>query len=204
MQRRRGPRRHARNGRAHRSPLHDGPQWLRRVGFFRGHGARRCSGSRGRPSTAFVSAYVHGASARDVGRITEALMGEQVGRSTVSRVTKSLNDKSRIAGAPRSASPIPYLFLDATSIKGPRPRRSPRPRGRNHPRAGCHDGHERDERPPDDGRGPRTGSRRLRALRQRFAIDRSWLVSFGWSIMERPPGDLSRRSVSGPAAAHLK
>jgi transposase-like protein len=35
-----------------------------------------------------VSAYVHGASTRDVGQITETLMGEHVGRSTVSRVTR--------------------------------------------------------------------------------------------------------------------
>jgi hypothetical protein len=40
-----------------------------------------------------VSAYVHGASTRDIGQITETLMGEHVGRSTVSRVTKSLNQK---------------------------------------------------------------------------------------------------------------
>ena len=38
-----------------------------------------------------VTAYVSGASTRDVGKITEALMGEQVSRSTVSRVTKTLD-----------------------------------------------------------------------------------------------------------------
>ena len=40
-----------------------------------------------------VAAYVRGASTRDIGEITQALVGERVGRSTVSRVTKSLNEK---------------------------------------------------------------------------------------------------------------
>jgi len=65
---------------------------------------------------AIVSAYVHGASTRDVGKITEALMGEQVGRSTVSRVTKSLNEKvEELRNAPIT-EPSPYLFLDATFL----------------------------------------------------------------------------------------
>jgi putative transposase len=60
-----------------------------------------------------VSAYVHGASTRDIGQITETLMGEHVGRSTVSRVTKSLNEKvGELRKAPISGA-IPYLFLDA-------------------------------------------------------------------------------------------
>ena len=63
-----------------------------------------------------VSAYVSGASPRDVGRITEALMGEQVSRSTVSRVTKSLDEKvTELRKAP-IAGAIPYLFLDATFL----------------------------------------------------------------------------------------
>ncbi len=63
-----------------------------------------------------VSAYVHGASTRDIGQITETLMGEHVGRSTVSRVTKSLNEKvEELRKAPISG-PIPYLFLDATFL----------------------------------------------------------------------------------------
>ena len=63
-----------------------------------------------------VSAYVSGASTRDVGRITEALMGEQVSRSTVSRVTKSLDEKvTELRKAP-IAGAIPYLFLDATFL----------------------------------------------------------------------------------------
>jgi transposase-like protein len=63
-----------------------------------------------------VSAYVHGASTRDIGQITETLMGEHVGRSTVSRVTKSLNEKvEELRKAPITEA-IPYLFLDATFL----------------------------------------------------------------------------------------
>ncbi len=63
-----------------------------------------------------VSAYVHGASTRDVGQITETLMGEHVGRSTVSRVTKSLNEKVEELRTTPITEPIPYLFLDATFL----------------------------------------------------------------------------------------
>ena len=64
-----------------------------------------------------VAAYVRGASTRDIGEITEALVGERVGRSTVSRVTKSLNEKvEELRKAPVSG-PIPYLFLDATFLE---------------------------------------------------------------------------------------
>jgi len=63
-----------------------------------------------------VSAYVHGASTRDIGQITETLMGEHVGRSTVSRVAKSLGDKVEELRKAPIVGPIPYLFLDATSL----------------------------------------------------------------------------------------
>ncbi len=63
-----------------------------------------------------VSAYVHGASTRDVGQITETLMGEHVGRSTVSRVTRSLNEKVEELRKAPITGPIPYLFLDATFL----------------------------------------------------------------------------------------
>ena len=63
-----------------------------------------------------VSAYVSGASTRDVGKITEALMGEQVSRSTVSRVTKTLDEKVNELRKAPIAGPIPYLFLDATFL----------------------------------------------------------------------------------------
>jgi transposase-like protein len=63
-----------------------------------------------------VSAYVHGASTRDVGQVTETLMGEHVGRSTVSRVTKVLNDRVEELRKAPITGPIPYLFLDATFL----------------------------------------------------------------------------------------
>jgi len=65
---------------------------------------------------AIVSAYVHGASTRDMGQITETLMGEHVGRSTVSRVTKSLGAKVEELRKAPIVGPIPYLFLDATFL----------------------------------------------------------------------------------------
>ena len=55
-----------------------------------------------------VEAYVSGVSQRKMGDVTEALMGERVGRSTVSRVAKRL-DGGRGRAAPcadRGASPL--------------------------------------------------------------------------------------------------
>jgi putative transposase len=63
-----------------------------------------------------VSAYVHGASTRDIGQITQALVGEQVGRSTVSRVTATLGEKVEQLRKAPIPGPIPYLFLDATFL----------------------------------------------------------------------------------------
>ncbi len=65
---------------------------------------------------AMVSAYVHGASTRDIGQITEALMGEHVSKSTVSRVAKTLGAKVEELRKAPIAVPIPYLFLDATFL----------------------------------------------------------------------------------------
>ncbi len=63
-----------------------------------------------------VAAYVAGSSTRDVGDITEALVGKRVGRSTVSRVAKSLGDKVEELRKAPIIGPIPYLFLDATFL----------------------------------------------------------------------------------------
>ena len=63
-----------------------------------------------------VEAYVSGVSQRKMGDVTEALMGERVGRSTVSRVAKRLDEA---VGALRDApieGPHPYLYLDATFL----------------------------------------------------------------------------------------
>jgi len=63
-----------------------------------------------------VAAYVSGTSARNVGGITEALVGDRVSRSTVSRVTASLGEKvEQLRNAPITG-PVPYLFLDVTFI----------------------------------------------------------------------------------------
>ena len=63
-----------------------------------------------------VEAYVSGVSSRKMGDVTEALMGERVGRSTVSRVAKRLDE----AVEELRTSPIegahPYLYLDATFL----------------------------------------------------------------------------------------
>jgi putative transposase len=65
---------------------------------------------------AMVSAYVHGASTRDIGYITEALMGEHVSKSTVSRVAKTLGTKVEELRKTPIEGPVPYLFLDATFV----------------------------------------------------------------------------------------
>jgi transposase-like protein len=63
-----------------------------------------------------VAAYVRGASTRDIGQITEALMGEHVSRSTVSRAAKTLETKVEDLRKAPIEGPIPYLFLDATFL----------------------------------------------------------------------------------------
>ena len=65
---------------------------------------------------AMVSAYVHGASTRDIGQITEALMGEHVSKSAVSPAAKTLGTKVEELRKAPIAGPIPYLFLDATFL----------------------------------------------------------------------------------------
>jgi transposase-like protein len=63
-----------------------------------------------------TSAYVQGVSTRDMSRVTEALMGEGVGRSTVSRVTQRLAESVEQLRSARITERFPYLFLDATFI----------------------------------------------------------------------------------------
>ena len=65
---------------------------------------------------AITAAYVEGVSTRDMARVTQALMGETVGRSTVSRVTKRL--EAGVEGLRKAAieQAIPYLYLDATFL----------------------------------------------------------------------------------------
>ena len=71
-----------------------------------------------------VEAYVSGVSQRKMGDVTEALMGERVGRSTVSRVAKRLDEA--VEGLRRAPieGPHPYLSHSRSRLCGPsgRPR----------------------------------------------------------------------------------
>lgn len=63
-----------------------------------------------------VEAYVSGVSQRKMADVTEALMGERVGRSTVSRVAKRLDEAvTELKQAPIE-DPHAYLYLDATFL----------------------------------------------------------------------------------------
>ncbi len=63
-----------------------------------------------------VEAYVSGVSQRKMGDVTEALMGERVGRSRVSRVAKRLDqDAEALRSAPIEGA-HPYLYVDATFL----------------------------------------------------------------------------------------
>ena len=61
-----------------------------------------------------VAAYVNGVSTRGMSKVTEALMGAEVGRSTVSRVTRSLEERIEGLRNRKIESKFPYLYLDAT------------------------------------------------------------------------------------------
>lgn len=63
-----------------------------------------------------AEAYVGGVSQRKMADVTEALMGESVGRSTVSRVAKRLDQAvEELRNQPIEGS-HPYLYLDATYL----------------------------------------------------------------------------------------
>jgi transposase-like protein len=63
-----------------------------------------------------VEAYVSGVSQRKMGDVTEALMGERVGRSTVSRVAKRLDGAVQELRKAPIEGVHPYLYLDATFL----------------------------------------------------------------------------------------
>jgi putative transposase len=65
---------------------------------------------------AITSAYVQGVSTRKMGKVTTALMGEGVSRSTVSRVTKSLEEKVKSLRRQPLTQRFPYVYLDATFL----------------------------------------------------------------------------------------
>ena len=63
-----------------------------------------------------VEAYVSGVSQRKMGDVTEALMGERVGRSTVSRVAKRLDEGVQTLRSAPIEGAHPYLYLDETFL----------------------------------------------------------------------------------------
>ena len=65
---------------------------------------------------AITSAYVQGVSTRKMGKVTAALMGNKVSRSTVSRVTKSLEEKVEALRKEPLTQRFLYLYLDATFL----------------------------------------------------------------------------------------
>jgi transposase-like protein len=65
---------------------------------------------------AITQSYVAGVSTRDMAGVTEALLDKRVGRSTVSRVTRRLEDEVEALRRSPIAEPFAYLFLDATFI----------------------------------------------------------------------------------------
>jgi transposase-like protein len=65
---------------------------------------------------AITEAYVRGVSTRDMAGVTEALLGQSVGRSTVSRVTKRLEDRVDALRNAAIDQEFPYVYLDATFL----------------------------------------------------------------------------------------
>ena len=59
---------------------------------------------------------MRGVSTRDMAGVTEALLGKRVGKSTVSRVTKRLEDQVDELRRQRITEPFAYLYLDATFV----------------------------------------------------------------------------------------
>ena len=65
---------------------------------------------------AICEAYVGGVSTRGMQHVTEALTGKAVKRSTVSRITKRLEEKVTELRSAKIDEPITYLYLDATFL----------------------------------------------------------------------------------------
>lgn len=63
-----------------------------------------------------TQAYVAGVSTRDMEKLTQALTGRKVKRSTVSRVTKVLDEQVTQLRTSRIEQRFPYLYLDATFV----------------------------------------------------------------------------------------
>jgi transposase-like protein len=65
---------------------------------------------------AITQSYVAGVSTRDMAAVTETLLDKRVGRSTVSRVTRRLEDEVDALRRAPIIGPVPYLYLDATFV----------------------------------------------------------------------------------------
>jgi putative transposase len=63
-----------------------------------------------------TTAYVQGVSTRDMTKLSEALMGEGVSRSAVSRATRILEEQVETLQRSAIDEPVPYLYLDATFL----------------------------------------------------------------------------------------
>ncbi|MFH1464004.1 MAG: IS256 family transposase [Pseudomonadota bacterium] len=66
---------------------------------------------------AIVGAYVKGVSTRGMGSVVEALAGEGLSSSAVSRVTARLEERVEELRTRKLEGKYPYLFLDATYLK---------------------------------------------------------------------------------------
>jgi putative transposase len=110
-----------RNGRYERHVVTTAGEVAVHVGRTRGGGAAtaplgRYSRRRPEIDDAVTEAYVRGVSTRDMAGVTEALLGKRVGKSTVSRVTKRLEDQVEDLRHERITEPFAYLYLDATFV----------------------------------------------------------------------------------------
>jgi transposase-like protein len=65
---------------------------------------------------AIVESYVAGVSTRKMSKVTRALLGDDVSRSTVSRVTRSLDEQVEALRKAPISEPMTYLFLDGTFL----------------------------------------------------------------------------------------
>ena len=92
-----------------------------RVGRTRGGGSAtaplgRYKRRRPEVDAAITQSYVSGVSTRDMAAVTEALLDKRVGRSTVSRVTRRLEDEVEALRHAPITEPMAYLYLDATFV----------------------------------------------------------------------------------------
>ena len=110
-----------RNGRYERRVVTTAGEVGVRVGRTRGGGAAtaplgRYARRRPEIDAAVTQAYVGGVWTRDMSGVTEALLGKRIGKSTVSRVTKRLEDQVDELRREPLTEPILYLYLDATFV----------------------------------------------------------------------------------------